>query len=106
MGDAILSEVAAAMSQQMRATDALARYGGDEFTAILPGADRQELTVVGRRLQEAVESIRWVLADGEVVDDVSISVGGAVFPDDALTENTLVAVADRRMYDSKRTGRV
>ena len=85
------------MSRAIRDGDRLYRYGGDEFAAILPGADRMAAHEVAERLRRrpspscpAIEPPR-----------VTISVGVACFPDDGRTKDALVAIADQAMYLAK-----
>lgn len=95
-GDEALIDVAAALSSAARSGDTVVRWGGDEFIVILPGADRSTGEHVARRLREAVSGIRA----GEV--RLGISIGVAVFPDDAEDASRLLQLADARMYMEKQ----
>ena len=99
-GDALLVEIAAAMGGATRDGDCLYRYGGDEFAAILPGADRLVAHDVAERIRRAVRE-RGSTVGGP---SVTISAGVACFPVDGRTNDELVAVADRAMYVVKPTG--
>jgi diguanylate cyclase (GGDEF)-like protein len=100
-GDALLVEIAKVMGAALRSGDGLYRYGGDEFSAILPGADRLIAHEVAERIRRAVIR-RTGQLDGP---PVSISVGVACFPDDGITKDELVAVADRALYVVKPVDR-
>lgn len=93
-GDRLLAAIAQAMGAAIRDGDRLYRYGGDEFAAILPGADRLVA-------HEVAERIRRVVADrpADIAGPaVSVSVGVACHPDDGRTKDELMAVADRSLY--------
>lgn len=79
------------------------RWGGDEFSAFLPGADKAEGLELGERIRAAVDSA------GITKDDIklhpTISIGVAVFPNDADKVLDLVAQADRALYRAKAKGR-
>ena len=94
-GDALLTGIARAMSAAVRDGDRIYRYGGDEFAAILPGADRMAAHDVAERLRRTVAE----LSSG--TPRVSISVGVSCYPDDGRSKDALVAVADRAMYLAK-----
>jgi diguanylate cyclase (GGDEF)-like protein len=100
-GDALLAGIARAMSGATREGDRLYRYGGDEFAAILPGADRKAAHDVADRIRRAV-------ADESATTGgppVTISVGVACYPDDGQSKDALVGVADRALYLAKPSGR-
>jgi diguanylate cyclase (GGDEF)-like protein len=96
-GDAMLVDIASVMAHATRDTDRLYRYGGDEFAALLPGADRVIAHDVADRIRRAV---RERAGAGSPSDgpSVSISAGVACYPEDGRTKDELVAVADRALY--------
>ncbi len=96
-GDALLASIAKAFAAATRDGDRLYRYGGDEFAAILPGADRHAAHDVAERIRRAVADLSSTI-DGP---PVTISVGVACHPDDGVTKDALVGVADRAMYQAK-----
>ena len=100
-GDALLADLAKAMRGATRDDDRLYRYGGDEFAAILPGADRRVAHDISERIRIAVQT-RAALHSGPAV---TVSVGVACYPADGATKDDLVAVADRALYLVKPTDR-
>ena len=103
-GDAALHAVAAAIRSHVRGSDFCARYGGDEFVAVLSGCDRAEAEQRARDLQAAVAGVEFQSARGGVLN-LGISVGVSVFPDDGTTIDALITAADRRMYLDKSARR-
>jgi diguanylate cyclase len=104
-GDAVLVEMSAAISSNLRAEDVFARYGGEEFAVILRGIDIENAYHVGERFRSIVQSLR--IEFGDQVIPITISIGTASLDccgDDASAE-TLIAAADRRLYAAKRGGR-
>jgi diguanylate cyclase (GGDEF)-like protein len=93
-GDDKLREVATAFTDVMRAGDVLARYGGDEFSVVAPDASRTDAVAIAERLRGAAHRC-----------GASVSIGVAIFPEDAQREDALIAAADRALYLAKDAGR-
>jgi len=103
IGDRILQMVARRIKDELRAVDILARYGGEEFAVILPGTPGSSLAGVGERLRQGIAMRPFVVEDRSI--SITVSAGGATFPDDANDVHRLVDEADRWLYDAKDTGR-
>jgi diguanylate cyclase (GGDEF)-like protein len=110
-GNAVLKHVARTLGDSVRAADVVgrgrhatvARYGGDEFEVILPGADRAGTLRAAERMVAELGSKKLAYGGGKL--RLSISVGGAVYPDDARTAHDLQLRADEALYESKRGGK-
>jgi diguanylate cyclase (GGDEF)-like protein len=103
-GDAVLQGVAAALRSSVRAEDIVCRYGGEEFTMILP--DVTETIAI-----ERAEAIRRIVADlrvpagSAVFGNLSISIGVALYPQDGDSSDLLLRRADQALYRAKHDGR-
>ena len=98
-GDTLIHSVSLAISGAARAEDLIYRYGGDEFAAILIGADAEQARVVGERIRGAVNRI-----GREEGSAVSITVGVAASGVDGADKNALIAAADAALYYGKQAG--
>ena len=79
-------------------TDHLGRTGGDEFLALLPGTDASRAERISQRIVDAVGGLEVSMAPGRRFD---ISVGWASTSEERLPAESLMAVADRRLYDHR-----
>ncbi len=106
-GDQCLRAVAAACRQAARRPrDALARYGGEELIAVLPGADREHALATGRTLVEAVAALGMAHAASPTAAHVTISVGIAVREaGEETSAEALIRCADEALYAAKAQGR-
>jgi len=103
-GDKLLKKYASAMNDAKREEDILARYGGDEFTMILPEADEKQAYSVSKRLKERIEAVGVIADDGKNVK-ATVSIGIACFPLHAQEDRQLFLVANNMMYKAKREGK-
>jgi diguanylate cyclase (GGDEF)-like protein/PAS domain S-box-containing protein len=102
-GDRVLKMVTETVRHNLRASDTLARWGGDEFVALLDHVDADALKSLAEKLRVLVASSYLVLDDGARLN-VTVSIGGTLLrPGD--TAQTAFARADHLLYESKVTGR-
>ena len=100
-GDRLLARVARVLRERLRATDVVARIGGDEFAILLPRVDAAGATAVARSLVETVRA-EALTADAQ---GVTISIGVIVFdPRSPVVPEGVLAAADIAMYDAKAAG--
>ncbi|AXV14688.1 hypothetical protein CYG48_02580 [Neorhizobium sp. SOG26] len=103
-GDEVLKALAHRMSSCIRASDLLARLGGDEFAIVFSNITHDEAGVI-RRLQELRLAVaRPIEVEGDSIQ-ATCSMGVAFFPQDGDTPETLLARADRAMYEAKHEGK-
>jgi len=100
-GDALLREVANALTDAVRGEDVVARYGGDEFVVLLPGTPRPAAEVVAQRITDGIARHRF-MAGRQLLQIPGVSLGLATFPQDGRTADELLAVADVTLYEQKR----
>lgn len=101
-GDAVLIATARRLACSVRASDTVARLGGDEFVLIIESLEeQQEIAKLGEKLFDSLSAP--IPLDTAVLESVSASIGVAVYPDDGLSLNEMLAVADQAMYDCKTT---
>lgn len=103
-GDQVLQQLAQRLRQQVRSADTVARLGGDEFAILLSGLSD------GQAADRIAENIMHSMQEPMQLDDgrqhiQSLSIGLAVFPDDAQDVKDLLLAADQAMYSSKHAGR-
>jgi diguanylate cyclase (GGDEF)-like protein/PAS domain S-box-containing protein len=102
IGDDVLTMVATSISNSLRKIDVVARWGGEEFIAILPGASRVVIKLISERIRMLMENSFVVVGDDKV--NVTISIGATISRiDDNVS--TIVSRADELMYRSKGNGR-
>ena len=104
-GDMVLHSVANLLAKLARATDVVARWGGEEFVVLLPGTSEAGARVAAERVRRAIADHEFALAAGPPLRK-TVSVGLAFVPDAHDTElDELVARADKAMYLAKSRGR-
>ena len=103
-GDEFLRGVAGVLTEIFRKEDIIARYGGDEFTVVVPYAGPTEAEAIAKRLISAFEKFSMPSPDGKAVK-VTASVGIAVFPDHGETSKEIFVLADDMMYRAKKEGK-
>ncbi|RMD93855.1 MAG: sensor domain-containing diguanylate cyclase [Calditrichaeota bacterium] len=104
-GDKLLRKLARILDNNLRSADILARYGGEEFVIILPEISKEQAKQVADKLRNKVENTRFEHGESQPEGKVTISLGIAVFPEDARHPHKLVECADQALYLAKTSGR-
>jgi diguanylate cyclase (GGDEF)-like protein len=102
-GDQVLRGVGEVVRSGVRRIDTAARYGGDEFVALLPETDPTGAHVLAEKVRIGVTELDISVAGVRI--DASMSVGVVSYPDDGRTSDELMISADQAMYASKRSGK-
>lgn len=101
VGDDALQTVASVLRDTARTSDHVVRYGGEEFALILPHTDAEQALAASERLRQAMER-RPVQVQKDQSVPLTISLGAATFPEDAINARDLVARSDEALYEAKR----
>ncbi|HWI41090.1 MAG TPA: GGDEF domain-containing protein, partial [Verrucomicrobiae bacterium] len=103
VGSQVLREVGALLKKSVRDVDVVVRYGGDEYTIILTDIGSKEVAVVAERIRATLENHRFLPGDLDI--RITASLGYACFPEDGVTKQELLDMADQAMYRGKASGK-
>lgn len=103
-GDAVLRQVAFTLKKNVRATDIVCRYGGEEMSIILPNTGKDEAFSTAEKICRRVAEKKFKLS-GDKESNVTISLGVATFPFDGEEASSIIDTADKRLYNAKHNGR-
>jgi two-component system cell cycle response regulator len=104
-GDELLRQLAQLLVGSIREIDFAFRYGGEEFAVILLETGKEEATCVARRIRSLVEQTKFKGADVFTGGALTVSIGLAIYPEDAESKDELVSKADQALYQAKRLGK-
>ena len=104
MGDAVLRQIGSLLLEHVRDEDIPCRYGGEEFTIILPGADLETSRGRAEELRQLVASmtVQW---GGQIIGNLSVSLGVSCYPLHGSSWQEALKAADQALYSAKHTGR-
>lgn len=103
-GDKLLRDIAAAIANEVRVSDVLCRYGGDEFACLLGGTGARGASEIGERIRDAVEYL-GTSSPREGLTPVTVSIGVASVSDGSFDAQELLRRADEAVYTAKDSGR-
>jgi diguanylate cyclase (GGDEF)-like protein len=103
-GDTLLRAVGTFLQQHTRGDDIACRYGGEEFTLVLPGASLAATQQRAKELRAGIQHL-GVEHQGQPLGTVTASLGIAVFHAHGTTADSLIRAADQALYHAKRGGR-
>ena len=101
LGDEVLRQVSTLFDQNLRTSDIVCRYGGEEFVVLMPQTTVEQASTAAEKLRKTVEN--WTFPG--VARPVTISMGVASVPADGDNRDALVSAADRALYAAKQGGR-
>jgi diguanylate cyclase (GGDEF)-like protein len=102
VGDKVLKMITSTIKKQIRATDFIGRYGGDEFVLICPNTKLDVANKIAKRIEDAVDNNKFVVNEDTSVS-ISLSIGVFEFNDENMTLFNGIDVADSRMYSDKNS---
>ena len=103
-GDAVLKQVANLLKKNVRMTDMVCRYGGEEISIILPNTNFDEAVLIAKKLCTLVSSKSFKLSNNKE-SGVTISLGVSTYGQDGQTPAQIIEFADKRLYNAKHNGR-
>jgi len=104
-GDEILRFFSHSIRKYIRAIDVPCRYGGEEFTVILPQTSKEDAGIIAHRLCRGIAEKEILHRKFSAYGTLAVSVGLATFPEDAKTPDELIRNADRALYRAKVQGK-
>ncbi|MDH4232053.1 MAG: diguanylate cyclase [Nitrospirota bacterium] len=103
VGDSVLRDTARSIMFSIRENDLAFRYGGEEFTVILPSTGFTGAKLVAERIRRNLEE--HVFEEGTINLHITVSIGASTCPDNAKTAKDLILAADESLYQAKRNGK-
>ncbi|NTW06614.1 MAG: diguanylate cyclase [Syntrophaceae bacterium] len=103
-GDLVLQEMGKYLQNSIRKEDIACRYGGEEFTLIMPGASLEVTKKRAEMLQQEIQKLQ-INHNGKILNNITLSQGVAVYPDHGQTGEAVLKAADHALYRAKRAGR-
>jgi len=101
-GDIVLKSIGDIMKSSIELGDLAARYGGEEFVIILFGKDKKGAKSLGEAVRKKIGSQKFILR--QVETHVTVSIGCATLPEDAVARDDLIRTADAALYQAKSGG--
>ncbi len=104
-GDRMLKKLSLLLKNQSRQMDHVCRYGGEEFTVILPETEKKEAFLIAEHLRKEIE--KHVFIHEEIMPNkkMTVSTGIASFPEDGELPSALITSSDKKLYEAKRRGK-
>ena len=102
-GDHVLKHLAMVIKSRIRREDILSRYGGEEFSIILPEIDKENAIQFAEKIRKLVEKAMFSFEDTEI--PVTISIGVTNYDGQQVDVNEFIKLADEKLYDAKQSGR-
>ncbi|MGH8630395.1 MAG: GGDEF domain-containing protein [Burkholderiales bacterium] len=102
-GNRLLQHLVRCIRDELRGSDVMARFGGDEFVVLLPETSRRGAQEMSERIRKSVEASRFDIRGGDI--NITVSIGIASYPEDGGNLEVVLDKADKAMYRAKQRGR-
>lgn len=102
-GDKVLQKLSKILKSSIRESDTVSRYGGEEFTIILPRVESEQAAILANRLRKEIKLKSATLMKGK--GSLTVSIGISSFPKDSQKKLDLIKQADNALYEAKRRGK-
>jgi diguanylate cyclase (GGDEF)-like protein len=102
-GNRLLQHLVRCIREQLRGSDVMARFGGDEFIVLLPETNNKGAMEMAERIRKAIEISRLDVRTGDT--SITVSLGVASYPEDGGNLDVILEKADKAMYRAKQRGR-
>lgn len=103
-GDAVLRQVSALLKKNVRSSDIVCRYGGEEISIILPNASNEEAVNTAQKLCNIIAEYKFKLSNNRE-SHVTVSLGVSTYGADGTVPSEIIESADKRLYNAKNNGR-
>jgi diguanylate cyclase (GGDEF)-like protein len=103
-GDIVLYNLGRVLASELRKGDVVCRYGGEEFTILLPETSARNAVLCAEKIRRAVKNMTIVFK-GQPLGPITVSIGLAAFPSNGATVETVLGAADGALLHAKRSGR-
>ena len=104
-GDTIIKGIAQILIEASRKKDYVCRYGGEEFSMILPQTTKEDAKNIAKRLREKVRQHKFSNQEAQPKNVFTLSCGVATYPQDAHNKDSLIKNADAALFKAKRSGK-
>lgn len=104
-GDVILKEIASLLKNQSRTMDYVCRYGGEEFTIIMPQTEKKEAFLIAERLRLDIEKRHFAHEEILPQKKLTVSIGLSSYPENADSTSSLISSSDKALYQAKNKGK-
>ena len=104
-GDEVLRILSGLLQQNTRDVDTVFRYGGEEFSVIIPEVGKHEAYRMAERIRRVIQEHLFPYEEDQPGGNLTVSIGVANLPDDAMEGDELIDMADRALYRAKQGGR-
>ena len=104
-GDKILRDLAILLRNQSRKMDSVCRYGGEEFTIIMPNTDKKEAFLIAERIRVDIQRYPFLKEEIFSHKKLTVSLGISTFPENGILPAELIAASDKSLYQAKNSGK-